>query len=55
MKQNRNNTSEAIRLPNEVVDFLKVMSEARKISRHELVCEIVSQYIVNEKKKYEGA
>jgi len=48
-KMNRNNTSEAIRLPNKVVDFLNDLSSAKGISRHDLIREIVSTYIEAEK------
>jgi predicted DNA-binding protein len=48
-KPNRNGTSEAIRLPNEVVDFLTTLSAAKGISRHDLIKEICLSYIESEK------
>lgn len=53
-RPNRNGTSEAIRLPLHVVDFLKALSNARGISHQDLALEIVSGYIEVEKKKYSG-
>jgi len=51
-KPNRNNTSESIRLPNEVVDFLTALSSAKGISRHELISEICLTYIKNEQSRF---
>lgn len=52
MKTNRNNSSEAIRLPNHVVDFLKALSSARGISHQDLALEVFETYIKVEKSKY---
>lgn len=51
-KPNRNNTSESIRLPNEVVDFIKAMSEAKGISKNDLVSEICMVYIKEQQTKF---
>jgi len=49
MKPNRNNTSESIRLPNVVVDFLKSFASAKGIDKNDLAVEIIAEYIAMQK------
>ena len=48
-KPNRNGTSEAIRLPNVVVDFLKSFADAKGIDKNDLAVEIIAEYIAVQK------
>lgn len=48
-KSNRNNTSEAIRLPNVVVDFIRSFADAKGIDKNDLAVEIIAEYIAHQK------
>jgi hypothetical protein len=54
VNKNRNQKTEAIRLPVRVVDFLRDMSEARGIDHCQMIEIMAGQWIEMEKSRYGG-
>jgi predicted DNA-binding ribbon-helix-helix protein len=44
-KQNRNGTTETVRVPNEFVDLVRALAKARKITTNEQYREIMREWI----------